>query len=285
MSNSIVSLMKKAIAFLSFLILPVLFYEQVVFVCAALVQALASASHQPFLSGNLPLLYTSTAAAVSGLILLPVYFYLKKKSSASEIIDPGASVHHDPAPELSRKAPVFSARSYIFPALFGASGAVFFNLLLAFSRLPELFPTVSTLEPAAVQSSVLLGALVTCLITPLIEELVFRGYGFFLLRREFGFPGAALLSAAAFGLFHGDVSQSLYGFCMGLLLAHTAEQYRSLHACILFHICANVTSFFLLTDLSRERLIISMPVLGLSGILCAWSYHKIKEVGKIEKTD
>ena len=164
--------------------------------------------------------------------------------------------------------------------MFGASGAVFFNLLLAFSRLPELFPTVSTLEPAAAQSSFLLSALVTCLITPLIEELVFRGYGFFLLRREFGFLGAALLSAAAFGLFHGDVSQSLYGFCMGLLLAHTAEQLSSLSACILFHICANVTSFFLLTDLSRERLIISMPVLGLSGILCAWSYHKIKEVGE-----
>ncbi|MEI3176322.1 MAG: CPBP family glutamic-type intramembrane protease [Lachnospiraceae bacterium] len=81
-----------------------------------------------------------------------------------------------------------SARSYIFPALFGASGAVFFNLLLAFSRLPELFPTVSTLEPTAAQSSVLLGALVTCLITPLIEELVFRGYGFFLLRRSLASP-------------------------------------------------------------------------------------------------
>ena len=251
---------KKLIAVLSYLVLPVLCYEQAVFVAAALLQAVSLMSGNRFLLDNLPLLNTGAAALFSGLILGLVYLHLKKKQGPPSV-----------------KCPVSPCR-YLYAALFGIFGAVFFNLLLEFSRLPELFPAVKTLENTAPEVNYVLTFLIICLLGPAIEELVFRGFGYLYLRTSLSLPAATLLSAAAFGIFHGNIPQTLYGFCMGLLLAHTAEHYKTLSSVLLFHICANLTSFFFLGDLARESLLLSLPVLGLSGIGCVWLFYKIRDL-------
>ncbi len=251
---------KKLIAVLSYLVLPVLCYEQAVFVAASIFQAVSFLSGNHFLLDNLPLLSTGTAAVLSGLILGFFYRHLKKKQKL-----------------LSSERPVPPSR-YLSAALFGICGAVFFNLLLEFSRLPELFPAVKTLENTSPQANYVLTFFIICLAAPVIEELVFRGFGYLCLRTSLELPAATLLSAAMFGIFHGNIPQTLYGFCMGLLLAHTAEHYRTLSSVFLFHICANLTSFFFLDGLARESLLLSLPVLGLSGIGCVWLFYRIRDL-------
>lgn len=65
----------------------------------------------------------------------------------------------------------------------------------------------------------LLSLLCYGVLCPFAEELVFRGIFFGGLRRNFALPSAALLSAALFGVWHGNLPQALYGFAMGLLFA------------------------------------------------------------------
>lgn len=79
-------------------------------------------------------------------------------------------------------------------------------------------------------------------IIPLTEELVFRGIGFFGVRRWFSFWPAALATALFFALFHGNLPQGIYAFALGVMLAFCCERYRSLFAAWLFHGTANLTS-------------------------------------------
>lgn len=62
------------------------------------------------------------------------------------------------------------------------------------------------------------------LLAPVAEELLFRGL---ILRTllPYGKRFAILTSAFLFGLFHGNVVQSPYAFCVGLILGYTAVEY------------------------------------------------------------
>lgn len=77
-------------------------------------------------------------------------------------------------------------------------------------------------------------------LTPLAEELVFRGLGFMRAKKEIGFWAAALLSALLFGCFHGNIVQGVYAFGIGLLLAWACEQYHALWPALTIHMAANI---------------------------------------------
>lgn len=57
------------------------------------------------------------------------------------------------------------------------------------------------------------------MLTPLAEESAFRAVGFSRLGRMYGTQNAALLSAALFGLYHGNAAQFIYAFVMGIVFA------------------------------------------------------------------
>lgn len=79
-------------------------------------------------------------------------------------------------------------------------------------------------------------------IVPIGEELLFRGLIYQRLREFLGVIVAILLSAAFFGVFHGNLVQGVYGFCAGLLLACVCEHFRTVAASILVHMVMNITS-------------------------------------------
>ncbi len=79
---------------------------------------------------------------------------------------------------------------------------------------------------------------------PLIEEAIFRAgiYGF--LRPRLGTGAAAVCSALAFGLYHGNWIQGIYGFMMGMLLAWGYERSscRKYAVAVLMHGAANLAA-------------------------------------------
>ncbi|MCD2492915.1 CPBP family intramembrane metalloprotease [Lacrimispora sp. NSJ-141] len=259
---------KKLTAVLCCLALPILFYEQAVFFVAKILNGLCSSLDNTtpdspsisFLKENMVILYSSIGAIFISAVLGIVYHVLKKRSLR---------------PADGQRLRV---SQYGYAVFFGVAGAIFFNLLMEFSRLPELLPASESIEAATAQSHWLLTGLCTCLLIPVAEELIFRGMGFLLLRKYMGYLSTALLTSVTFALFHGNAPQIFYGFCMGLLLAHTTEHYRTLLAAVLFHCAANLTSFSFLGTTAQKELIFSVPVLGLSGIAAAWLYHKIRDI-------
>ena len=77
-------------------------------------------------------------------------------------------------------------------------------------------------------------AIVIVVIAPIVEELIFRGAGFGLLRR-FGATIAILVTAFAFAAIHGLFEAFPLLFLFGAGLAWLRERTGSVYPCIVLH--------------------------------------------------
>ena len=82
--------------------------------------------------------------------------------------------------------------------------------------------------------------------SPLVEELIFRGICYGILRKYLPKMAAVFGSALIFGLYHGNSVQFVYGTVMGIVMALLYEKYQTLIAPILFHSAAN-TAIYIVT--------------------------------------
>lgn len=97
-------------------------------------------------------------------------------------------------------------------------------------------------EEALLPGEFWLQVLVLLLASPLLEELFFRGILYMRLKELFSPRTAGILSAAFFGMYHGNISQGIYGFLMGLILAYSMEVCRTVKAPVLIHGAANLAA-------------------------------------------
>lgn len=82
------------------------------------------------------------------------------------------------------------------------------------------------------------------IISPVVEEMVFRGIACSWLG-EYMSPAVAVAgSALLFGAFHGNLVQMLYASIMGVVLALVYRKYKNLTAPVLLHAAANVAVYF-----------------------------------------
>ena len=102
-------------------------------------------------------------------------------------------------------------------------------------------------EQAAVafegQNPVLLIA-ATVILGPPAEEMIFRGMTFRRARSYAGPLWGALISAALFGLYHGNMVQFVYAFFMGLLFAAFCQKSGGIRVSVLAHGAANLWAIF-----------------------------------------
>lgn len=172
----------------------------------------------------------------------------------------------------------------VHPAVFwsllsGIGSCLLLNHMMMF--LPGYADHVRTANQGLDSPSLLLQILCTGLAVPLAEELVFRGLGFWRLRREVSFRAAALASAIWFGLAHATLLQMTYACLTGLLLALLMERTCSLTSAWLFHAGANVSALCL-TALGAPDRLLGKPVWILAaaaagGLLLVWSFQHILE--------
>ena len=100
-------------------------------------------------------------------------------------------------------------------------------------------PDARAAEQTLFAGDLWLQALVLLVASPLLEELFFRGVLYGRLKELFPDWSACLISAAAFGLFHGNMVQGIYGFVMGVVLALAMEWCQTVKAPVLIHFAAN----------------------------------------------
>lgn len=140
---------------------------------------------------------------------------------------------------------------------FAAALSVFVSLQLVFSLWSTLVESVltpmgvdisSSVESASAQSTTVSMLLYSAIIAPVSEEILFRGLLCGSLRpygKRFAIFGSALL----FGLFHGNLVQTPYAFCAGLVLGYVAEEYG-----LVWSLALHVFNNFVLGEL--------LPLLG-----------------------
>lgn len=129
-------------------------------------------------------------------------------------------------------------------ATFGA--VVGFNLL--FFLMGIIGQSASYQEVAAQQyaGSFLLGLICYVLISPVAEELLFRGIVYGYLRQFGNVRMAIVFSAIVFGLYHGNMVQTMYGFLLGCLIAYGYEYFGTFKAAVGMHMLANLLSYTVL---------------------------------------
>lgn len=97
------------------------------------------------------------------------------------------------------------------------------------------------------------------LISPLTEEILFRGVIYNCLRRFFGPFLSIVVSGILFGAFHGNLVQGVYGACLGMLMAYLYEESGKFCIPLLFHAVANL-AVYITARLEGVQKILFTPV-------------------------
>jgi hypothetical protein len=88
--------------------------------------------------------------------------------------------------------------------------------------------------------------LLICVVAPVVEEMIFRGFIYAGLRRRMSVFGAVIASALLFALMHNNPEALLPIGLIGIVLAALYERNRSIVPSIICHALNNTLVFFLM---------------------------------------
>lgn len=127
--------------------------------------------------------------------------------------------------------------------LLAISASLGFNILLTLTGFADSSRTYQEVADRQYGVAFGIGIVHYGLVSPLAEEVVFRGVIYNRLRRFYGPVIGVVVSAIFFGAFHGNLVQGVYGACMGILIAYVYERQGSFCFPVLFHAAANLVVY------------------------------------------
>lgn len=104
-----------------------------------------------------------------------------------------------------------------------------------------------------------LGIVLYGIISPIVEEMVFRGVLYSRIKKFYSVTKAVVFSALLFGAFHANLPQFLYGTAMGVFIALCYEYAGCFAAPVLMHMSANIFTF-LISGLTAWTAFLITPV-------------------------
>lgn len=125
-----------------------------------------------------------------------------------------------------------------------------------------------TVEAIQYSVPVWLGIVLYGIVSPVVEEMVFRGVIYSRIKKFYSVPRAVVASALLFGVFHANLPQFLYGTAMGVLMALCYEYAGCFAAPVMMHMAANIF-IFLMSGLTAWTKVLAMPACGLLSALMA----------------
>lgn len=163
---------------------------------------------------------------------------------------------------------------YLITCVISLAASVGLNILLiltGFVETSESYRQVAQRQYGVVFG---IGLLLYGIISPVTEEIIFRGLIFNRMKKYYPTILAIIASAALFGVWHGNTVQAIYGTCMGILLAYTYEKFGSFLIPCLFHAVANI-SVYTITYNSRIYEAVVNPfsciiLLFIAGFTIVW---------------
>ena len=208
---------------------PIMIYYFVHQISAMLLLSLVPAEQVVGSGSLLTMLAKMMAMMIGGAAVFS--YYLKEKKMKT-----------DEKTEVENKSR-FNMTSAMVVILAGAAFSLALNYLFAVTGLIESSSSYSQVAKEQFSYALLPAVLFYGVISPLVEEEVFRGIVYNSLRRNIGIFPAILGSALLFGAIHGNIVQMLYGTIMGVVMASLYEKYGKLLAPILFHSAANIAIY------------------------------------------
>lgn len=179
-------------------------------------------------------------------------------------------------PAFRIENPIFSLHKIekmdlLLLAALGAVAALFMNAAFDALHITESSRAYQQVADNQFALPLFWGLILYGMVSPLAEELVFRGLVYNRLRRQYPYPVAVVASSILFGVFHGNVVQAAYGFILGLLLTWTYERYGSFLVPVLLHAMANISVYLVMGIPGLKSGVMSIAgvvILGLLTIGC-----------------
>lgn len=169
---------------------------------------------------------------------------------------------------------------YILPAVLAFCFSMGLNIVFyqtGFSGSSESYEAVYELQYGV---KFVIGVILYGLVSPLAEEIIFRGLLFQRMKRCFNYRIALIVSSLLFGLYHGNVVQAVYGTALGLVIAWSYELFGDFMVPLLFHAVANISVYTMtygnrLSEMKRQNaLITAIILLAIGGYLLFWLQMK-----------
>ena len=201
--------------------------------------------------------YVTQITAAGALIMIPIFFWMIRKDN---------KVKTELGVPERQKA---SIGKYIAIILFGVVACIGFNNILILGNSVLLSGYFEDAGQTFYQADFVIQIICLGVITPIAEELMFRGIVYNRLIFMAGAKRSLWLSAILFGFFHGNMIQGIYGFIIGYLLAYVYEKYGSLKAPILLHITMNITSVVITESNALEWIFKDIMRVGIVTVICA----------------
>ena len=196
-----------------------------------------------------------TLTLISGLLTIAVVlaFYLLRRKKLSE------ALWLRPVP-----APVLLTGASLAPAMY-------FVVIIVLTALPAAWTEGYGEASSSISTGSVIGVISVVVVAPIGEEFIFRGLVMNRMSRVM--PGwlAVLLSAAVFGLCHGELVWFCYAFALGALFGLIDLRAGSVLPSILGHVVFNaigqIMTFVPETEEGTE-ILIALGVLLLVAIVC-----------------
>jgi len=141
---------------------------------------------------------------------------------------------------------------------------------------------------AQFSAPLLLGLLCYGLVTPIVEELLFRGVVFTTGKKLYSFEKAAIISTILFAVYHMNAVQGLYAILMGALVCYFYDYFGSFLWPVLVHVLSNILVYLAGKAGLSQSVLFSLPVgivLLLIGAFGLWILQKERRVYHIDLSE
>ncbi|MCM1112543.1 MAG: CPBP family intramembrane metalloprotease [Muribaculum sp.] len=155
--------------------------------------------------------------------------------------------------------------SYLLLAGAAVGAVLGLNLLLELLGIVDKSGAYQAVREDQYSASFLLGLITFGVISPVAEELLFRGIIHNYLRRFINPKMALFVSSALFGVYHMNSVQGVYGFIMGCLIAYAYEYFGDFKMALAVHAVSNLLVYCLTYTPIAASFLVSWPVC----IVCA----------------
>ncbi len=134
-------------------------------------------------------------------------------------------------------------KEILFTGILAFCSSLGLNVLLTLTGFADSSQTYREVADNQYGVAFAAGLFLYGLISPLAEEVVFRGVIFNRMRRFYGPVLAIVASGLFFGAFHGNIVQGVYGGCMGILMACLYEKNGRFVIPFFFHMVSNLAVY------------------------------------------
>ncbi len=174
-----------------------------------------------------------------------------------------------------------AVQNYVLMGVVTVGSVLGLNLLFELSGFTQNSAAYQAFVEDSGSATFALGLLCYGLITPIAEELLFRGIIYNYIKRFIPLKFAIILAAFLFGSYHMNVVQGAYGFIMGALMIYGYEYFGSFKIPLAIHILNNVLAYCLSYTSIAVSGFVSWPVCVVSLVVTAlafWLLHKQKKI-------